>query len=130
MRREARQAAVLWAMAALGMSVAALGWIRCPMAALYHIPCPGCGMTRALVLLATGDVAGSLRMHPLAVPALAAGIALTAAAALSTARSPADGASRPSFAPIAVRGAAVVYAATLLLWVLRWFGLLGGPVPV
>jgi hypothetical protein len=115
---------MLWAMAALGVSGVALGWIRCPMAALYHIPCPGCGMTRALRLLAAGDVGASLRMHPLAVPALVAGVALTAAAA-QTARP-----LWPRFAPIALRGAAVVYAATLVLWVLRWFGMLGGPVPV
>ncbi len=31
---------------------------------------------------------------------------------------------------LAVRGAAVVYASTLVLWILRWFGMLGGPVPV
>lgn len=37
---------------------------------LFHrvtgLPCPGCGMTRAVVLLGHGDLAGSLRMHPLA----------------------------------------------------------------
>ena len=31
-------------------------------------PCPGCGMTRSILLLARGDVIGSLRMHPLGVP--------------------------------------------------------------
>jgi hypothetical protein len=111
-------------MAALGLSGVALGWIRCPMAALYHIPCPGCGMTRALRLLAAGDVGASLHMHPLAVPALVAGVAVTAAAAQPA---------RPlvrGLTPLALRGAAVVYAATLVLWVLRWFGVLGGPVPV
>ncbi len=30
-------------------------------------PCPGCGMTRSILDLWQGDVAGSLRMHPLGV---------------------------------------------------------------
>ena len=39
---------------------------------LFHsitgIPCPGCGMGRASLLLAKGDVAGALFMHPLSLP--------------------------------------------------------------
>lgn len=31
------------------------------------LPCPGCGMTRAMLRLAEGDLLGSLRMHPLGV---------------------------------------------------------------
>jgi hypothetical protein len=30
-------------------------------------PCPGCGMTRAMLHLAQGDVVGSLRMHPVGI---------------------------------------------------------------
>jgi uncharacterized protein DUF2752 len=30
-------------------------------------PCPGCGMTRAILRLSQGDVLGSLRMHPLGI---------------------------------------------------------------
>lgn len=30
-------------------------------------PCPGCGMTRSMLRLSQGDVAGSFRMHPLGV---------------------------------------------------------------
>lgn len=30
-------------------------------------PCPGCGMTRAMLRLSQGDVVGSLRMHPLGI---------------------------------------------------------------
>src|SRR5581483_1902942 len=45
-----RQVGGFAVLGAVGVA-AALGWIRCPLAALYHIPCPGCGMTRAMVLL-------------------------------------------------------------------------------
>lgn len=35
------------------------------MQALLNIPCPGCGMTRALERLLHGDPAGSFAMHPM-----------------------------------------------------------------
>ena len=36
----------------------------CPLANLWGLPCPGCGMTRSLVLLLTGRWRESWRMHP------------------------------------------------------------------
>jgi len=32
--------------------------------------CPGCGLGRSISLLFQGDVAGSIQMHPLGIPAL------------------------------------------------------------
>lgn len=43
----------------------------CPVHALSGHDCPGCGMTRALVLLAQGELAASLRQHPFGAPVLA-----------------------------------------------------------
>jgi hypothetical protein len=111
-----------------GVAAAALGWVRCPLAALYHIPCPGCGMTRAVLLMASGRVEASLRMNALALPTLAAGIALSAVALQSARRRGAGGPTR--LARVAITSSVVVYAAALTLWALRWFGLFGGPVPV
>jgi hypothetical protein len=37
---------------------------------LFHLPCPGCGLTRAFALLAKGEWGAALGMHPLA-PVLA-----------------------------------------------------------
>ena len=37
---------------------------------LFHLPCPGCGLTRALASLAKGEWSAALRLHPLA-PVLA-----------------------------------------------------------
>jgi hypothetical protein len=37
---------------------------------LLHLPCPGCGLTRAFASLAKGEWAAALRLHPLA-PVLA-----------------------------------------------------------
>lgn len=50
----------------------------CLFEILTHRPCPGCGMTRSLLRLSQGDVAGSLRLHPLGV--LLAAIVLAALA--------------------------------------------------
>lgn len=38
----------------------------CPMLLITGIPCPGCGMSRALLLLLMGHPAESVKMHPLA----------------------------------------------------------------
>ncbi len=47
----------------------------CPSRRLLGLPCPGCGMTRALVALLAGDLAGAFALHPWA-PVLAAQAAL------------------------------------------------------
>ena len=36
----------------------------CPIRLVFGIPCPGCGVTRALVLLVKGDFVGAFKMHP------------------------------------------------------------------
>lgn len=36
----------------------------CFLKGIFGIPCPGCGATRAMILLVKGDVAGSLDMNP------------------------------------------------------------------
>lgn len=39
----------------------------CIFKIMSGIPCPGCGLTRSVVLLMHGDVSGSLFFHPLGV---------------------------------------------------------------
>jgi hypothetical protein len=129
-RRIERAAAVagVWIASALP---AALGAQRCVIATLWHVPCPGCGITRALRLLADGQVGASLRMHPLAVPVLLGGTLLMVSTVWATVTlgSPIR-LHRSRFGRIAIAVAAAVYGATLALWALRWFGCFGGPVPV
>jgi hypothetical protein len=109
----------------------ALGWQRCALAAIAHVPCPGCGVTRALELLAVGQVGASVRMHPLAIPMLLAIALLVVSTVWATASlgSPVR-VHRSRLARAALVLVAVVYAAAFVLWVLRWLGYLGGPVPV
>ncbi|MGH7439735.1 MAG: DUF2752 domain-containing protein, partial [Polyangiaceae bacterium] len=123
-----RKVVVFVVLAATGVA-AALGWIRCPLAALYHIPCPGCGMTRAVLLLSTGHVGASLRMNPFAVPVALASGAL-ALAALDEAPRASGGSGDGARLRASFTALAVTYGAAVALWALRWFGMFGGPVPV
>ena len=42
--------------------------IRCPILTFCHVPCPTCGMTRALFSLLKLDFAGYLHYNPAALP--------------------------------------------------------------
>lgn len=48
----------------------------CPFLRLTGIPCPGCGLSRAVILLLKGDLAGSLRFHAFAPIFLLAAVAV------------------------------------------------------
>lgn len=127
-RPRAAAVAVVWLVAALPF---ASGAVRCPTATLFHFACPGCGMTRALLALARGDVAASLAMHPLAAPTAGVQIALAIATVLVTLRRGAPWAIARTRGGRAVLAAtALVLAADVVLWVVRLAGGLGGPVPV
>lgn len=49
---------------AVVLSVAGRG--ICPLSWVWGFPCPGCGMTRSLLLLFSGQPAASWEMHPFA----------------------------------------------------------------
>lgn len=100
------------------------------MALFFHVPCPGCGLTRASARLLEGDLEGALAHHPLAplvVPALAVFAATSAWAYLRTGTFGAVGAK-------AGRGvnALLLLAFVLLVgvWIARFFGAFGGPALV
>ncbi len=65
----------------LGLYLAKLpGW-PCPLLHALGIPCPGCGLTRAIASLLRGDVRTSLRFHAFA-PIFVLALMLIGAAAL------------------------------------------------
>jgi hypothetical protein len=118
----------LWTLA---VAPALLGLQPCPFARLLRVPCPGCGLTRAIQFLLAGRVEASLRMHPLAIPLVAAvgALALSTVTAALTRGSPADFYRTPhGRAALVFFGLA--YVAAIGLWGLRFFGAFGGPVPV
>ncbi len=120
--------AAVWALAVLPV---VMGWQRCAIAVMFHRPCPGCGMTRALLLLAGGHVEASLRMHPLALPVLVMGIFFMGSTVASTLSigTPLT-LYKGRLGRVTLGAMAIVYGAALALWIARSFGLFGGPVPV
>ena len=119
--------------AAIGAFGALLGsgLVRCPFAAATHMPCPGCGSTRAVLALLHLHFGEALRFNPTA-PIIAACIGVLIVEGLwmvvrdGHARDLAvTGAGR-----WAIRGIVVAVALQFPIWALRFFGLFGGPVPV
>ncbi len=48
-----------------GASPERLALLPCPFHAVTDLECPGCGMTRACIALASGDFGNALQYHPL-----------------------------------------------------------------
>jgi disulfide bond formation protein DsbB len=92
----------------------------CAFRIFLHIPCPACGLTRATLAVARGDLTAALRYNPLS-PAL---ILVTAATTLA-----AFVADDAAWRRIIVTVTAGAGAALMIVWTLRFFGLFGGPVP-
>lgn len=120
--------ALAWALVPL---LVLTGNQRCSVATLLHRPCPGCGLTRATLLMLHGDVGASLHMHPLAVPMVACWGAVALATLVATWR---DGAPwqfhRSKLGKGAIVATLAAYVALVVVWALRERGFLGGPVPV
>jgi hypothetical protein len=118
------------AFAVLG-GLLASGSVPCGFAELFHVPCPGCGSTRAVHALLRGDLAGVLHTNPfgpvLAALVLAFGVVstLTVLRDGTVARVHDTRAGR-----FVTRALFVVAVLEIALWIARFFGALGGPVPV
>jgi hypothetical protein len=106
----------------------------CPLANLTGWPCPSCGLTRATLLLLHGDWAAALTLQPL-TPAVLLLIGLCAGGAslryVSTGE-PVTPWSRTSSTLERVFEwlAAALSGALVMLWLARFAGMFGGPVPV
>src|SRR5687767_2464753 len=131
LRRPAAAAAVtavVWIVSALPF---AFGLVSCPTAEYLHFACPGCGMTRAMKLLASGEIAASLSMHALALPTALSQIALAIATVIAAARWGAPWMLwRARWGKGAIAFVALVFLLDLVLWGARAAGAFGGPVPV
>lgn len=104
----------------------------CPLASVLGIPCPGCGLTRATLALAHGDLKHALELHPLVFVLAPLFIWAMSSAAISYVRGPS--AARPARHWLATRTvtalASLLLLATLGVWGARFLGYFGGPVPV
>lgn len=111
----------------------------CPSAALFGIPCPGCGLTRATLALVHGDFTAALGFHPLVFLLAPVYLGLLAAVVIGYVRGTPVWATVGA-APGQRRGLLFSRTVTWLVWVLvvlmfgvwilRFFGWFGGPVPV
>ena len=101
--------------------LALLPFSTCILRVALGIPCPACGLTRATLAAAHLDLAAAVRWHPLSLPLLVAA-AVTGVAAFVAG----DAAWRRLV--MVVMGAAGI--ALVAVWVLRFAGWFGGPVPV
>ncbi len=71
--------AIVWAALPAAAGALSIGWLSlstlealplCPFKLLSAIPCPGCGITRALLAAFQGNWTASLAYHPLGLPFL------------------------------------------------------------
>jgi hypothetical protein len=99
----------------------------CPILTVFGVPCPACGMTRATRSALHGDFAHATAMHPLwwlVVPFVGAAFTIEMVGYLRTGRWGAS-ARVPRSGAILVAVCAIVFA----VWIARFFGAFGGPVP-
>lgn len=104
----------------------------CPSAGMLGLPCPGCGLTRATLLLLQGDVRQALALHPLVIPLAPIYLGALGVLLVELVRGPS---AMPTTRPwlgrrwVSLIGG-VVLVASVGLWGARFFGYFGGPVPV
>ena len=104
----------------IASTLALVPFSTCGLRIFLGIPCPACGLTRATLALARGDLAAALRFQPLALPLLAVA-AITAAAAFV--------AGDAAWRRLVLIATSVSGVALVVVWALRFVGLFGGPVP-
>lgn len=95
------------------------------------MPCPGCGSTRAVLALLHGDLEGVVRYNPLG-PVVAVLIGVLALDVLRSVLLHGDvrSAGQGRLGGTIKLGVLLVAGLEVVLWVARFFGVLGGPVPV
>jgi hypothetical protein len=125
------RAAAVASLFALVALVLASGAVPCLFARVTHVPCPGCGSTRAALALLRLDLEGLARTNPLgplmALLVAAFGVHVVGVVLRdgSTAR-----VSESWLGRSLVRAVLVVAVLQVVLWGSRFFGAFGGPVAV
>jgi len=125
-----RRLGVMFAFGAACAAVVLLSIPVCPTAIILHIPCPGCGLSRASMALLRGDFARAFSIHPavfIVVPVL--GLYMLGQVATFV---------NPEWTRLAKllrnkwleRSIIAMMIVVIALWIARFFGAFGGPVPV
>ncbi|MCL2776388.1 MAG: DUF2752 domain-containing protein [Polyangiaceae bacterium] len=114
------------AFVALAAFILFVGW-PCPLRLATGLPCPTCGLTRATRLVLRGDFAAATAMHPLVWLVMLLAAAFAGIEIVGYWRSGRWGASvRTRWACMGLLVTALLLVA---LWLARFAGCFGGPVP-
>lgn len=105
--------------------------VPCGFASIFHTPCPGCGSTRAMLALASADLPSFFHYNPFApfMTLLVVVLAVQAFASLLTTGT-FRGVGEGAVGTLVSRSALVIATLQFVVWVARFAGFLGGPVPV
>ena len=107
------------------------GQLKCAFAMATRHPCPGCGTPRAARALLHGDLAQAFRYTPMGPVVIAALFVVAVESVFRVARygNIQDLGTRGP-ARFAVRVLLVALVLQIVVWIARFFGFFGGPVPV
>src|SRR5260221_13423556 len=101
---------------------------RCPIAALLGIPCPTCGVSRAVRAGLGGDTSNAFHFHPLWTFVVVVVGAIVIAEIVSFIQS---GGFRDYVGRTVLHRAGLGLSVLLfILWAIRFVGAFGGPVPI
>jgi len=113
------------------LALLAAGALPCLFARFTHLPCPACGSTRAVLALVRGDLTGVLQMNPLGpVAAVLLGALGVQALASVLVRGDFHALGAGPVGRSMTRALVAVVVLQIALWIARFFGAFGGPVPV
>ncbi len=111
-------------------AVITTGLFRCPVASLVHAPCPTCGATRSSLALLHGDLHGVL-LNPFAPVMLALLGGFAARLVFVSVRDGHAGRfGEGRLVSLMLRVLLVTLGLAIVVWIARFFGAFGGPVPV
>ncbi len=124
----------LWALVVAPLFLSLMtDFVACPSARMLGQPCPGCGLTRATMAALHGHLSEAFHFHPLFFLAAPFHVgALLYGSWLLLAPASLQPSNDQLFTSGKRIGQAYIVITTLLilLWVARFFGAFGGPVPV
>lgn len=102
----------------------------CPFAIVTRHPCPGCGLTRATLELLHGHLSAALHFHPLAIVIAPLVIGAMLYNGWSYVWSGRWSAMEGKQGRVVTAIASLLLVVLLGVWIARFFGAFGGPVPV